>query len=132
MTAEKAVTAKPYYDYFDEEWEAAIFKCPGCGWCGSHEEMSGPNMFNELMDFRCNGCYKIILIVNYPTLEAMIREAKNGNPSAQRELAIRSGKGEAFEEYKREVEEANQALRDAWVKFDGPKKLFMGGRRTLH
>ena len=112
-----------HYKYYDDEWRTRTFKCPQCGWEGMYEEMDGPNLFNELFDCECLKCDKILLIVTYPTMNETIEAAALGNEHAKRELGTRSGEGEYFEEFKKEVEEVNQELRAGWDTFDGDKAL---------
>jgi hypothetical protein len=113
-----------YCGYYDEEWRMAAFLCPECAWIGTYDEMCGPNAFEELMDFRCPQCEKMLLIINYPTYQETLEAAAQGNWFAEYELGVMSGEGEYWEDYKRRVEAHNQSLREAWLKFDGPKKYY--------
>jgi hypothetical protein len=29
------------YEYYDEEWQAKVFKCPECLWSGTYDEKAG-------------------------------------------------------------------------------------------
>ena len=41
-----------HYEYYDEEWRTHVYVCPECSWSGTHEEMRGPYMFEELCDYK--------------------------------------------------------------------------------
>lgn len=112
-------------DYFAEEWRMAAILCTECAWIGTHDEMSGPNAFEELMDFRCPDCGKMLLIISYPTYQETVEAAAQGNPHAVYNLGVMSGEGEHWEDYKRRVEAYNRELSEAWLNFDGPKKYFV-------
>jgi len=73
-------------DYYDEEWRPHVFNCPVCGWEGGCDEMDGPNVYNELMDYGCPACDKMLLIVNFPILHEIMQAANRGNPIAMRDL----------------------------------------------
>ena len=113
------------YEYYDEEWRTNVFKCPDCGWCGTHEDM-WPAIFEELVDYRCRECSKMLVIINNPYLWQTHEAAAAGNEHAIRELGVMSGKGKYFEEFKREYEKRNQILMDIFEKHDGPKFLVPG------
>ena len=87
------------FGYFDDEWRTGVFTCPVCGWRGRHDEMSGPNLFRELMDFECPSCDKMLLIVGYATYEQVREAAAKGNEEAIRALGVRGGVGERQEDY---------------------------------
>ena len=120
------------YDYYDDEWRTKNFQCPKCNWSGTQNEMDGPNIFKELVDYCCGHCEEMLLIVSHPFLSQTYEAAAAGNEHALYELGVMSGEGKYYDEFKREIEKANQVLRDSWEKFDGPKMLFMGSRQTLH
>jgi hypothetical protein len=114
-----------YCGYYAEEWRTAAFVCPECAWVGTHDEMAGPNVFDELMDYGCPRCEKMLLIINYPTHEETVEAAARGNRHAEYQLGVMSGEGEHWEDYKRRIEAYNQGLREAWLRFEGPKKYFV-------
>lgn len=109
------------YRFYEAEWRTKVYKCPVCGWHGAHGDMSGPNLFRELMDFGCPECDKMLLIISYPTLGEIVAAARDGNEEAKWTLSVFRGEGEAWEEYKREIEAYNRSVREAWLNFDGPK-----------
>jgi predicted RNA-binding Zn-ribbon protein involved in translation (DUF1610 family) len=113
------------FDYFDDGWRTDVYTCPMCGWEGSHWEMSGPNLFRELMDFECPECEKMLLIVNYATYKEAREAAAKGNQEAVYALGVMSGEGPHWEDYKLKIEAYNQGLREAWLNFDGPKRYFV-------
>ena len=71
--------------YFEHELSDPA-RCEVCGWAGTAEEAAG-ELYQELMDFRCPDCDRIILIVSYPTVAEMREYAAAGNEKAIRELA---------------------------------------------
>lgn len=71
--------------YYDLDWRIEEFKCPDCGWSGKMDEMSN-ELFNEVMDFSCPSCDKMILIVSYPTLDEIEEAAASGNAEAIAQL----------------------------------------------
>jgi predicted RNA-binding Zn-ribbon protein involved in translation (DUF1610 family) len=120
------------YEYYDEEWRAKVFQCPKCGWGGTHDEMAGPNIFEELVDYGCPNCPKMLLIISHPFMSQTIEAAAAGNEHALYELGVRSMKGEHWEDFKRRTEEANQVLEDEFKNHDGPKRRFAGGWQVFN
>jgi transcription elongation factor Elf1 len=126
MTVSYNCYGTPIYDAYDEdEWRTKDFTCPKCGWRGNPREMSGPNLFRELMDFECPKCEKMLLIVGYATYQETLEAAARGNEHAKCQLGVMSGEGEHWEAFKRMIEACNDRKRQAWLKFDGPKKYYV-------
>ena len=115
------------YEYYDEEWRTKAFQCTKCGWSGKHNEMAGPNIFEELVDYGCPNCPEMLLVVSHPFMSQTYEAAAAGNKHALYELGVRSMKGEHWKDFKRRTKEANQVIEDIIENHDGPKMLFPGG-----
>ena len=84
----------PYYP--TAAWQKASFVCPQCGWSGLSDGMER-GLYNELMDFSCPSCDKMLAIVGFPTTAEVRAAAAAGEPEAieQLEYVVR---GERFQE----------------------------------
>jgi len=115
------------YEYYDEEWRDKVFQCPECGWSGTHEEMAGPNIFEELVDYACQRCDKMLLIVSHPYMSQTLEAAAAGNEYALFELGVMSGEGEHFEKFKHDMESLNRVVMESFDIFEGEKTVVMNG-----
>ncbi len=74
-------TMAEHFAPYDKTWRTKTFVCPDCGWNGTGATLQ-PEMHEELMDFSCPTCDKMLFIVSYATRETMRDAAAQGNPDA--------------------------------------------------
>lgn len=72
--------------YYDDDWRSPVQACPGCGWSGIAAEMS-MELYEELADYSCPDCDRMLLVVGHPTLEEIVRAAGRGVEEAIEHLA---------------------------------------------
>lgn len=69
-----------YFDYSDD----MPLKCPVCGWSGPAKDAPKELHSSPLFDRSCPECWKMLLIVPFPTFEQTRAAAKAGNAEAIR------------------------------------------------
>jgi DNA-directed RNA polymerase subunit RPC12/RpoP len=72
--------------YYDDDWRSPVQACPGCGWSGTAAE-TATELDEELADYSCPACGRMLLIVCHPTLEEIVRAAGRGVEEAIEHLA---------------------------------------------
>lgn len=77
--------ARVLTDYWEQYDEEVPLPCPSCGWSGRTGD-ADISLHDELFDVCCPRCERMLLIVNYPTLEQTRAAAQNGNEAARRDL----------------------------------------------
>ena len=98
------------YEYYDDEWRTKVFQCSRCDWSGTCEDMAGPNIYEELVDYRCGKCFNMLLIVSHPFWSQTLEAAAAGNEYALYEIGVRSGEGKYYEQFMWDLEEANKKI----------------------
>ena len=72
--------------YYEDDWRSPVYTCPSCGWSGTAAEMA-MELHEELADYSCPACGRMLLIVGHPTLEEIVRAASRGVEEAVEHLA---------------------------------------------
>jgi hypothetical protein len=74
------------FRWFDD-WRRAPLRCPVCGWDGELDP-DDVEVYDQLMDFSCPDCEKILAIISYPAPGEVRRAAAaGGNPEATEMLS---------------------------------------------